>query len=182
MTCIVGLKTEDGILLGGDRATVWGDHLRIQNEPKVYKKGDFIFGGAGWVSIIQLMPYTMVFPEFEEDLGETPTAYMVNKFIPQLQKVIDECGRLIVKDGKEECECDFIVGFKGHLFNIGADFSLFEPAEDYIAIGTGGDYAEASLYTSEDFGLPPKLRLELALESASKFNNGVAPPFDFEEI
>jgi hypothetical protein len=46
MTCIVGLidKKSDNVVIGGDSAAVAGHDVSIVKQPKVFKKGDFVFG------------------------------------------------------------------------------------------------------------------------------------------
>lgn len=70
----------------------------------------------------------------------------------------------------------FLVGIRGHLYEIGEDWSATRSAEGYNAIGVGSSMALGSLYTTRGWATPRK-RVLAALEASVAHNPLVSPPF-----
>lgn len=70
---------------------------------------------------------------------------------------------------------NFLVGYKGKLYNLEADYQVGVPKASFDAVGCGSDLALGAMFATE--GLPPEQRINAALAAASTFSAGVAPPF-----
>ena len=172
MTCIVGIKHEDGIYIGGDSAVSTGDLVQTLVDPKVWKKGNFIIGSAGGLRALQIIKYKMKIPPIN---GKKPTHYMITSFIDAMRKCLKQAGAAREDKKEEEQDNQFLVGYKGHLYEIDGYYGVCEVGDEFIAIGSGTDYALGSLHTTK--GLPPEERLNKALEAAAYFSAGVQAPF-----
>lgn len=173
MTCVVGLKTEQGIYIGGDSAVSTGDNLvQIMADPKVWSKGQFIFGYAGTLRAGQIIKYNLKIPPVN---NREPIEYMVTAFVDSMRKTLKKAGAAKEEHKEEEHPNQFLVGFRGHLYELDESYGVCEVADEFVAIGSGTEYALGSLHTTK--GLEPDYRILKALEASAHFNNWVCPPF-----
>lgn len=181
MTCIVGIVTEDGVILGAD--TLWAAGLywaETSAVPKVFTielcSGEKIgIGFAGQPRVMQILIHCVDWL----NLGSWPQhgseqAWIVSAAIPAMRRALDEHGAK-PDDDSESVEAQFLFAVNGRLFEIQSKWQVFEGVNRYGAIGSGGPYALGSLAT---VGIgEPKSRVLAALEAAARFTPNVAPPF-----
>jgi ATP-dependent protease HslVU (ClpYQ) peptidase subunit len=172
MTCIVGIKGPSGIYLGGDSAVSECNLVQTMVDPKVWKKGRFVFGYCGTLRVGQLIKYKMKIPPINK---RAPTQYMVTSFVDAMRKTLKQAGAAREEHKEEEQDNQFLVGFSGHLFEIDSSYGVCEISDSYISIGSGTEYALGSLYTT--VGKPTDKRVLKALEAASHFSDSVGGPF-----
>ncbi len=177
MTCIVGIETPSGVIVGGDSAGVAGYDLSVRADEKVFSR---IGGGAKWVfgftssfRMGQLIRYSLRLPQVPKRAGDLDK-FMVTKFIDALRKGYSDGGWLRTDDDVESGGT-FLVGVRGRLFNIAGDFQVGKTACGYDAVGCGDAYAKGVLYATPR--MAPEKRVRLALESAEQFSAGVRAPF-----
>lgn len=176
MTCIVGLKHDGKVYIGGDSAGVNVDalSLTVRADTKVFTLGPYVMGFAGSFRMGQLLHHT---------LKPTPPPttrverHMVATFIPEVQACLKRGKWLLKNDGQSEGGF-FLVGVAGRLFGIECDFQVGEARDEYMAIGCGDDLALGSLHGSR--GKPPRTRIRSALEAAAYHSAGVTGPFKIE--
>jgi ATP-dependent protease HslVU (ClpYQ) peptidase subunit len=172
MTCIVGLVHGGKVYMGGDSAGVGEYDLTVRVDKKVFTNGPFLMGFTSSFRMGQLLAYRLVPPEMKE--GQDIMEFMVNDFIDAVRDCLNRAGFATIKDN-EESGGNFLVGFKGRLFNIAGDYQVGESASKFDACGCGEDLALGSLYSTK--GKQPKARVELALEAAEAMSAGVRGPF-----
>lgn len=173
MTCIVGLVDKGNVYMGGDSAGVGGLSITIRDDEKVFVNGPFIMGFTTSFRMGQLLRYKFKVPQQTTD--QTDMEYMVTTFIDAVRKCFAENGYGKMADRDHNKGGTFLVGYKGNLYAIHDDFQVGKPNLQYDAVGCGEDIALGSLYSTK--GKKPEERVKLALEAASKFSAGVAPPF-----
>ncbi len=173
MTCIVGLVDKGNIYMGGDSAGVGGLSISIRSDEKVFVNGPFIMGFTTSFRMGQILRYKFVAPKQTTD--EDDMAYMVTTFIDAVRKCFGENGFGKTPEKDHNKGGNFLVGYNGTLYSIHDDFQVGKVALQYDACGCGEDIALGSLYSTAD--KKPEERVKLALEAASKFSAGVAPPF-----
>jgi ATP-dependent protease HslVU (ClpYQ) peptidase subunit len=194
MTCIVGYRdnSNNSVLIGGDSAAVTGINTRIIKHPKVFRNGDFVFGCTTSFRMMQLIQFKFTPPTFNnsrvgfgasiensvENKGDL-FKYMCTIFVDELRKCLDVGGFLTVEN-KRECGGEFIVGYKGALFQIFSDFTVLEYKDGFCAAGCGEQYAVSTLKTLENFcpDLTSDEKVKAALENAAYFSGGVCGPFE----
>jgi hypothetical protein len=175
MTCIVGIAEKGNVYIGGDSAGVGGLSITIRADEKVFYNGPFIMGFTTSFRMGQLLRYKFNPPK--QTAKQDDMEYMVNDFIDSVRSCFAE-GGWGKAAGKENNEGgNFLVGYNGCLYEIFNDFQVSKPATQYSACGCGEDLALGSLWTTE--GEKPELRLKTALEAASAFSAGVAPPYAY---
>ena len=180
LTCIVGIIEDNKIYIGGDSAFDTTVGIVKSKNPKVYKKGEFIFGVAGYLSVMHALTHVMVFPPCYEH--QDPLEYIINSFIPSYRSALHQMGLIEMENGIERNRSEILVGFRGRLFNIGTDFSVFENDDDYFAIGSGSLYAMGAFHATKNLRLEPEYCLRRALEAAAEYDEVVLPPFEVESM
>ena len=175
MTCIVGLVDNGKVYIGGDSLTVGGLNCAVVKQPKVFINGDFIMGYTTSWRMGQLLHHSFTPPKHFPDVDIMK--YMVTDFIDEIRACFKIAGYLTIESNVEEGG-QFLVGYKGKLFNIWPDFQVSEAALEFDSVGCGYYYALGAMYESDTGVLSdPKIRIERALEAAENFSGGVRRPF-----
>lgn len=170
MTCIVGLVHDGDVYIGGDSAGIAGLSISIRADEKVFGNGPFIMGFTTSFRMGQLLRYKLAPPA--QTVHQDDMEYMVTSFV-------DSCRQCFAGNGFGDKDAsvggNFLVGYKGKLYNIEADYQVGIPKLTFDAVGCGSDLALGAMYATE--GLSPEERINAALSAASTFSAGVAPPF-----
>lgn len=172
MTCIVGLVDKGSVYIGGDSAGVAGLSISIRNDEKVFFNGPFIMGFTTSFRMGQLLRYKFNPPK--QTVHQADMEYMVTTFIDTARACFKENG---FGDKEATVGGTFLVGYHGKLYTINSDFQVGIPADPYDAVGSGSDLALGAMFANTKTKLTPEKRVIQALEAASTFNAGVAPPF-----
>lgn len=172
MTCIVGIARFGVVHIGGDSAGVSGLDLTVRADPKVFRNGPFVMGFTTSFRMGQLLRFAFTPPEHPEGLDDY--AFMVTRFIDGVRECL-KAGGYAKKDNEVEQGGQFLVGYRGQLYEVGSDYQVAIPAYGFAAIGCGADLALGALHA-----LSPETdhrRILNALEAAATFNAGVCGPF-----
>lgn len=180
MTCIVGYidKQENKVYMGGDSAganSSWD--LTVRADEKVFKNGDYLMGFTTSFRMGQLLRYAFNPPVPEK--GEDLKKFMTTKFVDAVRQCLKD-GGYAHKDKETEYGGTFLVGYKGHLFQIEDDYQVCIPSDGYIACGCGDLIARGALYGLEQGfcdPLPSDIKVKCALGAAERFSAGVRSPF-----
>jgi ATP-dependent protease HslVU (ClpYQ) peptidase subunit len=170
MTCIVGLVHDGDVYIGGDSAGIAGLSVSLRADEKVFGNGPFIMGFTTSFRMGQLLRYKFSPPA--QTVHQDDMEYMVTSFIDAVRQCFAGNG---FGDKDASVGGNFLVGYKGKLYNIESDHQVGVPKLTYDAVGCGTDLALGAMYATE--GLPPEDRINAALAAASTFSAGVAPPF-----
>lgn len=177
MTCIVGLKQDGVVYIGGDSAGVSGLDVTIRADTKVFINGPFLMGFTTSFRMGQLLHHAL--PTLQPPDNAMLERFMVTDFIDAVRNTLKNGGVTKI-DNSVESGGTFIVGVHGRLFTIFDDFQVAESVKDYEAVGCGASYAKGSLYTTQALAIYkpyPRLRVRQALETAEEFSGGVVRPF-----
>ena len=173
MSCVVGLIYDKAIYMASDGiATTEDGEKRPIKAIKLFKNGDYLFGYSGSVRAGQVM----FSPHFKppED---------INKLVDEMREHMSIKGTMIVTDTQVQmCNANFLIGYKGKLFEVLMDFQLNEVLGDYTAIGSGEQLALGSLHASMDMMMTPRERVEMAIEAACEYDMSCGPPINVEMI
>lgn len=170
MSCIVGLLKDKKLYMGSEgRATTDDGEKRPILATKLFWNGDFLIGFAGSVRTGQLLKAEYF--EVPDDVHELADA---------IRGHLGVKGSLATSDDQLSVQnCNFLVGFKGRLYEILTDFQLNEVYGDFLSIGSGSTYAMGSLFTSKRVKSGEK-RVLLALRAAVEFDSRCGPPYFIE--
>lgn len=173
MTCIIGCVHNGEVYIGGDSLAVRNYLTKTINDEKVFIKGKFIFGFSGLFRAGQVIKYNFKIPNQKKN--QSDMEYMVSSFTEACRKCFRKYGLETELEDGEKVNCDFLVGYKGKLYNIQPDYFVEIIKEEYNVVGSGAEVALGVMFATPN--LSPKERITMALQCASKYNAGVAPPF-----
>ena len=175
MTCIVGLETETGVIIGGDSAAVGGLDIRTRTDPKVFTNGPFLIGFTSSFRMGQLLRFRLHPAKQDPDIDDYE--YMATVFIDAVRECLGDYGAKEVNNSVDSGGA-FLVGYRGRLYEIDSDFQVGTYADGFSAVGCGTDFALGALAVNE--GKKPHARVQQALEVAERFSAGVCGPFVIE--
>ena len=174
MTCIVGVETADGVILGGDSAGASGWSLTLRADQKVFQRGAYVMGFTTSFRMGQLLRYS---GSLSEPTGWDVDRFMVDTFVPEVRAILRDGGWLKDDNGRGEGG-DFLVGIAGRLYAVHSDFQIARTHDGYAAVGCGADLALGSLHATLDSQhLTAEARTWTALQAAAHHSAGVAAPF-----
>lgn len=178
MTCIAGLVHDGKAYIGADSAGVSGWDLTLRSDAKVFRNGPYVIGITTSFRMGDLLHYAFKPPS-------PPAAdwglrrFMVTEFVDAVRDCL-KAGGFAQKDKEKEEGGSFLVGVKGHLFEIGSDYQVGEPLDGISAVGCGARLALGALWVLRESPDLPYDRLMMALDAAERFSNGVRAPFVVE--
>jgi len=173
VTCIVGIVDKGSIFLGGDRGVSDDSSILSMLQPKVSIKDGWIYGYAGSLGNGQLFDFIDL-----PTIDDTSDIYMVLRMdiVETYKSILDTHG-----SDKSEDGTDFIIGCRGRLFEFNTeDWGVAEISE--VAIGSGGNFALGSLYTSKELESNPHIRVTYAINAAITYSPTCQGPIDIVYI
>jgi len=173
MTCIVGLETDQGVIIGADSAASAGWDGWVTRLKKVFRRGDFLIGYTSSFRMGQLLQHSLIVEPQKE--GQEDLEFLVTTFIDAVRTCLKDGGFVKVENLVEEGG-RFLVGYRGKLYVISSDFQVNSSRDGYQAVGCGASYALGNLFNSK--AQPAKTRVRQALKAAAHFSNGVCGPFN----
>ncbi len=181
MTCIVGIETPDGVLIGGDSAGTAGTSQVIRADEKVWRSGEFAFGFTSSYRMGQLLRYSFSVPQTPHLDADQATRdkWMTTTFIDAVRKCLKDGGYAKVQNGVEEGGT-FLVGWRGSLYTVESDFQVGRPLEGFEAVGSGFRFAVGVMAATSQ--RKPRERARLALEVAATYDAAVNGPFHLVEV
>jgi ATP-dependent protease HslVU (ClpYQ) peptidase subunit len=178
MTCIVGFIDGDKTYIGVDSLGSNGYSKTVRKDKKVFKLQDTPNALIGYTSSFR-MGQLLMYANNLIDKRDEPNIdhkYIVKTFIPNIISLFENGGYSRTNNG-EKSGGIFLLAYKDKLYKIESDYQVGESTDNYDACGCGDDYALGSLFTTENTNLSPIERIHKALQAASKFSCGVAPPY-----
>jgi 20S proteasome alpha/beta subunit len=179
MTCVAGIAREGRVYIGADSCASsnhsWQEASGAQ---KLFIVGGrFLIGVCGSFRLMDLLRYSL---EVEPQADQDDDAYMRTKFISAVRSLLRDHG-FLSKENQRESGGQFLVGYKGALYEVQPDFSVLNCPVWGHAIGTGELSARGSLYsTRKDWDA--RGRIQLALDAAEAITPSVRGPFTLLEI
>jgi ATP-dependent protease HslVU (ClpYQ) peptidase subunit len=177
LTCIAGFVEGSTVWMGGDSAGVGGYELTIRSDQKVFRNGPMLFGFTTSFRMGQLLRYALKVPHHED--GVDTDRYMATSFIDAVRECLKAHG-WAEKQNDQERGGVFMVGYRGQLFTVHSDYQVAHAADDYDAVGCGGEIARGAMFATPH--LTGKARVEMALKAAERCCAGVRGPFHIEAI
>ena len=148
MTCIVGLKNGDEVLIGGDSAAATSQFIMQVGHPKVFRNEGFVMGYTTSFRMGQVLEHVFQPPSVDATEYKSMMQYMVKAFVPELIRTFRDTGFGQQDKGGAETGGDFIVGYEDNLFEVNSDYQVQDASSGYAATGSGYLPAYGSLYTT----------------------------------
>jgi ATP-dependent protease HslVU (ClpYQ) peptidase subunit len=173
MTCVAGMVSRGRVVIGADSAGLSGWHMTLRADSKVFESKGLLYGFAGSFRLGQILRYRFSPPSFD---GNDAFGYMVARFVPALRAVV---AAEISSKAQSESPGDFLVGYAGHLFEVGSDFQIGENLDGIAAVGCGREPALGAMTALRRAQVHMTSReiVSRALETAERLCGGVRGPF-----
>jgi hypothetical protein len=181
MTCIVGVEHDGYVTIGGDSCISDQWEKQTMVSAKVWKRGEFIYGGCGSLRALQIVKFLFSAPQLpDNDDDDAFEEYLVTEWSEVLRETFNAAGAQKIKHEIQETpDSWFMFGVRGRLWTMGPDYSVYQIDRGYNASGSGEQYALGALEATKKSRMPVQDRLEVALNAASAFAPGVAPPYHY---
>ena len=152
MTVIIGCTDGKNYAIGGDSGAFdEGGLYQLTGEPKVWKSGDALIGGAGSFRIIEIARRS----------GLSDPHALRNHLME-----LNPGG-----------EWSLLVVTKKALYELCDDFSVVKFKENYAAIGAGNSVATGAIATLAETKVEPDTAVRVALKITARHCNMAMPPF-----
>lgn len=172
MTSIVGISRDGHVYMGGDSCGSDSYSWMHVSNPKVFQVDKFLFGCCGSFRMIDLLRFSLkVEPQ---TVDQSDDGYIRTTFITAVRKLFKENG--FMRDESRDRGGNFLLGYRGNLYEIQDDFSVLNTPPWGHAVGSGEQPARGSLFTTRDDWDCFK-RITKALESAEATTPSVRGPF-----
>lgn len=185
MTCIVGVAIDGEVYIGADSVGATSSKKNTYEKPKVFHNDDFIIGYTSSFRMGQILEFSWEPPvrEYNKEGTEFKIQddykYLVKKVVPSIQKAFEDNGYDKKTNDGESKGGEFILGYNGNVYVVQNDFSVLQPSDNYISVGSGLHVALGSLASTEYwFGdnTIVEERIRLAIETAEKYIPTVQGP------
>lgn len=176
MTCIAVVKdsVNGKIYMAGDRGASDNSTILSLTAPKVWKLGPYLIGYAGSMDGERLR-YN--FNPYVPDIKDTDK-FMQTKFIKQLKAFYNDWW----VDTSKDADFGLIIAVRGEIYeHSAADMSLSKYTLDYLAMGSGSDFAFGHLDATQK-AKDQRKRIIGAVNSAIKFSPSCQGPVDVVSI
>jgi hypothetical protein len=175
MTCIVGVIEGRDVWIGGDSGAFAGWEVSVRRDPKVFRRGDFLFGFCGSFRMGQLLRYKFDPPAHPH--GMDAFEYLATLFVDALRDCL-KAGGYARREHEVETGGLFLLGYRGRLFRVDDDYQIGEHEAGFAAVGCGAPYALGALQVTGY--VSPRHRIQETLEAAEACCSGVRGPFVVE--
>lgn len=185
MTIIAGLCVREKgekthrVFIGADSLGSNGWTSRPSSSSKIWKKAGFIFGISGSYRVGQAIRYQFYPPSHENHISTDD--YMYDIWLRALTQTMRTNGAMTVDKENFSMDASLLVGYRGRLFTLQADFSMIEQADGLHAIGAGYEVCLGALLALD--GKKPRARLVQAMTIVGQVQPGaVGAPYYVEEL
>jgi len=175
MTCIIGLETKDGVIVGADSQVTSGhEHGAIRSEcAKVIRKSNHLIACAGVARLSDVMRYHLTLPRYD---GGSVHRHAVTVIVPAIRKALTK--HLPERD--RDTQTRMIIGVGGCVLTIDNWLHVLMVNRGYATEGSGGEVALGALHATS--ALAPRVRVYLALEAACSLLTDCGAPFVIKEM
>lgn len=183
MTCIVGLVQDGEVWIGGDSASSNESGVDIRSDKKIFtlrsrtEGQEYLIGFANSYRMGQIIQYhtQIPYPAYRTPDKELD-GYMVRTFCSSIEAAFKK-NNYVSSEEDQGPTGDFLVGIKGHLYQISSDMSIARFDCNYTAVGSGAEYALGALHALKGYDVMPEERVKMALEAAEEHSPSVRRPF-----
>ena len=179
MTCIVGVEHDGGVTIGGDSALSdqWSGTSMVST--KVWKRGEWVYGGCGSLRAMQILRYIFSAPQLPDDEDDDSLEeYLVTEWSEALRAAFLDSGNAKIKHEVQSTPNSwFLFGVRGRLYTMQSDFSVWRNDKGYAAIGSGEQIALGALEILKGRRTSASDKILDALKAAAEHVPSVGPPF-----
>lgn len=190
MTTVIALRTTENSFILGSDSYCGDDEISLSCGPKFFEDDEIIWGLCGYTLYEnELMNAVQNVRESVIWRGNPSKFTVATTVIKKFKSELEQKSLLIDKDGfKEMKSSNFFFIAEGEMYYLDEDLSYWKTTNDFMAIGCGKQFALGSLETTDNrdnkkpVTYTSRLRVQMALEAATKFSPFVREPFHIEEF
>ena len=164
MTTIAALQGDGWVVMGADSQATYHEYRTIfMKDDKVIENNGILIAGCGIGRGMNLLQRGWKAPKPRANMSpEQLDTWMIKTFIPGMRQTFIDGGYDMKDDGDyAQFENVFIVAVQGHIYIVDEDYSVDRCARNYFTSGTGGDFAQGSLYQAAKIN--PKIFTDIEL-------------------
>ena len=169
MTCILAALTRRGSLVVADTC-ISLPNMRALDSGKLVRRGAAIMGAAGDARLCETALFTRCKDYATGDLGK----WLRTVYVPALWRAV---GARVTED----LSVIIIAATATQIAAVDGGGAVNWPLDDYLAIGSGAEYAMGWMGATEGSGQTLRDRMQGAVDYAAKYAPGVAPPWTWAE-
>lgn len=174
MTCIVGVVDGRKVWIGGDSAGCGFNTVVLRADPKVFRVGRLVVGYTTSFRMGQLLQHSLRVPTHPKGMDDH--RWLVTRLMDSVRRCLKAGGWMKQTNMVEEGG-NFLIGYKGGIFEVDSDGQVAIPAQGYASCGSGQAFALGALHAASELAIAPKEAMMLALAAAAAHNPFVRPPF-----
>lgn len=179
MTCIVAIKDNGKVYMGGDSAGVAGSKISYRRDEKVFINGPMLMGFTTSFRMGQILRYSLNVPYHSPEKSDME--YLCTDFAESIYKTFEDKGYGKIEMNQKKGG-QFLVGYRGEIYVIHSDYQVALGNSVYEAIGSGAEVAMGSLFTTQFINMKIEDKLAYALQAASHHITSVKSPFNILSI
>lgn len=149
MTCITAAIKDGVCAMAADSLAGGGGLCHACKTPKIIKKSAATNGGSvpiliGYTSSFRMgdiLRYVWEVPDFEGGVND----WLVRRCIPSLRETFTDQG-FMSQDAGRDVGGDFIIVADNRILLLQDDFSVIEPQEGYLSVGSGSLVATGAMW------------------------------------
>lgn len=188
MTCIAAVVKGGIVHMAGEGVGTYGGTLYRRASAKVARRGEFVVGHTGNGRTNNLLT-TFDPPAVPRAAAPDLDRFMIETFTTKLYDHLAKFHALAKTDDASETgarECfgeggSMLVGVRSRLYLVDSFFSCSRLADQFFAVGSGGDLALGVLYELRARDLDPREKLTRALDAACYYAEGCGGEYAFVE-
>ena len=153
------------------QGTGWNNKI-VHTQPKVFNKKGVVFGYTSSYRFGQVLEHMLADPVVPEDTDDI-YRWLITVVVPDIKSALKESGY-----GKDSEGGNALIGVRGQLWELQPDYSVLRSVLGYNAVGSGEEYARASVFTTLKHHEPKSLddaidTVKLAIRAAGTFSPSV---------
>ncbi len=179
MTTIAAIQGKNWVVMGAETNSTHDDYRRVKmTDDKVINNNGILIAGCGTGRGMNLLQHTFKAPKpLPGRTADQLDKWVSNIFVPEMRQLFMDHG-YDMKDEGDYAQHDtvFIIAVQGVVYLIDEDYSWDRDIRGYITSGSGGDFAQGSLYRASKNGklftniAEAKKEMKLAIEAAIEFD------------
>lgn len=182
MTCIIGYEEKGKVYMGGDSGAVDDFSTTSTHEEKVYhthcqeNESQFLIGYEGSFRMGQVVKYQFHPRKHYKEMDDMK--YLTTIFVDDLIECLD-VNNVLTRTFEERIETDrMLLGYKGKLYAIDADFNVLRNRMGFDTIGSGFEIARGAMGAfRENKKMKAEDRIKKSLEIVGNMCNSVCAPY-----
>ena len=180
MTTIAAIQGDGWVVMGADTQGTYNDYRKVfMKDDKVVENNGILIAGCGIGRGMNLLQRAWKAPKPRANMTEEQLdAWMIKTFLPGMRKLFIDNGYDMKDDGDyAQFENVFLVAVQGVLYIIDEDYSYDRDIRNYITSGSGGDFAQGSLFQASKSSSKlftdieyAKKAMTIAIDAAKEFD------------